>query len=575
MDSSPSSKKTAFAGMSRTIPSLPLQWKLTALVVIVLLFAGVVAGYFASQALTRQMDDLAGQRVIGVARLLAARPELRAAFRREHPEEVLQPLAQQWMAQTGLDLIVIFNMETIRYAHPNPDLLGQHFTGGDEGAALKGEEYVSHATGISGPSLRAFVPVYSDAGKQVGVVVAGVWMTSLTEQVRRLLMELAGLSLFGLGVGALGAAAVAYNIKTSIFGLEPAQIGAMLEERVAILQGIREGVAAVDKKSRITLLNTEAERLTGVGQEVIGKPVTEVLPNSRLPEIVATGQPEFDQEQVLQGRVILTNRVPIVVDGKVAGAVATFRDMSEMRDLAAELTGVTQLAEALRAQAHEFVNRLHTVSGLLQLGRHEDALEYIASATRTHEEMVGFVTRRIREPSLAGLVLGKISAANERGINLNLDPDSDVPVHHDRTSRADLVTVVGNLVENAFDAVGSLPEDRRNVWVSLYADDRELLIEVEDTGVGIEEENRERLFERGFTTKPASKGIGLSLVIHELSRAGGSVEVDSRAGEGSRFTVHLPRGGGAPAKGPACGELEVEPPVNGSDGHPGFRVRGS
>ncbi len=513
--------------------------------------------------------------MLGVARLLANRAEVRAAFQLEHPEEELQPLVQKWVAQSGLDLIVVFNMDTIRYAHTNPDLVGQHFTGGDEGPALKGEEYVSQANGISGPSLRAFVPVYDDKGKQVGVVVAGVWMASLTEQIRQSLMELAGLSLFGLGVGALGAAAVAYNIKTSIFGLEPSQIGTILEERVALLQSVREGVVAVDKRNRITLVNTEAQRLTGVGQEAIGKVVTDVMPNSRLPEIVVTGSPEFDQEQLLQGRTILTNRVPIVVRGKVVGGVATFRDMSEMRELAAELTGVKQLADALRAQAHEFVNRLHTVSGLLQLGRHEDALEYIASVTRTHEEMVGFVTRRIREPSLAGLVLGKISAANERGINLNLDPDSDVPVHHDRSSRVDLVTLVGNLLENAFDSVGSLPEERRNVWVSLYADERELLIEVEDTGVGIDEENRAHLFERGFTTKPGSKGIGLSLVMHEVSRVGGSVEVESRSGEGSRFTIHLPRGSGPRYKKAAVDDTEVQLRDDEFEAHPGLRGLGS
>ncbi len=529
--------------MRRTIPYVPLQWKLTALVVAVLLFSGLVAGYLASQALTGQMDDLAGDRVLGIARLIAARPEVKAAFRLDHPEKTLQPLVEQWVEQTGLDLIVIFNMDTVRYAHSNPVLVGHHFTGGDEGPSLHGQEYVSHATGISGPSLRAFVPVYDDSGKQVGVVVAGVLISSLSEQVRQSLVEMAELSLFGLAVGALGAAAVAYNIKTSIFGLEPSQIGAMLKERVAILQGIREGVIAVDDRSQITLLNKEAERLTGLGQEAIGKDVVSVLSNSRLPEIVATGMPEFDQEQLLQGRTILTNRVPIVVNGRVMGAVATFRDMSEIQELAGELTGVTNLAETLRAQAHEFVNRLHTVSGLLQLGKQEDAIAYIASTTRTHEEMVAFVTRRIREPSLAGLVLGKISAGNERGVTLNLDPDSNVPVHQRRTGNLDLVTVVGNLVENAFDAVASLPEERRNVWLSLYADDQEMLIEVEDTGIGIRDEDRTHLFERGFTTKSGGKGIGLSLVMQELFRVGGSVEMESREGVGSHFTVRIPKGG--------------------------------
>ena len=269
--------------------------------------------------------------------------------------------------------------------------------------------------------------------------------------------ELAGPSLLGLLVGAVGAALVAYSIKRSIFGLEPHQIGKMLVERVAVLHSVREGVIAVDEENRITLINSEARRLLRVAEQVEGRRVTDVLPASRLPEVVASGRSEYDQEQVIQGVSILTSRVPIEVNGRVVGAVATFRDMSEMKELANELTGVKQLAEALRAQAHEFVNRLHTVSGLLQLGRHEDAIGYISTATRTHEELVGFVTRRIHEPALAGLLLGKLSAAHERDINLSLDPDSHVPVHHDRLQRVDLVTVAGNLLENAMDAVAGLP----------------------------------------------------------------------------------------------------------------------
>ncbi len=527
--------------MKLTFSPLPLQWKVTALVAITVVLSGVVAGYFTSRALTNQIDNLVSQRLMGLARLISSRPEVRQAFKEERPAEVLQPLAEQWMKQTGTDFIVIFNMDTIRYTHPNTELLGLHFTGGDEGAALRGEEYVSKAVGISGPSMRAFAPVYDDGGQQIGVVVVGTWMENLTRQVQSLLGELAALSLLGLAVGVVGAAAVAFNIKASLLGLEPAQIKALLEERVAILQGIREGVIAVDRGNRITLINKEAERLMGVGQEVVGMLVTEVLPNSRLPNVVASGEAEFDQEQTIRGTVILTNRVPISVGGKVVGAVATFRDMSEVRELAAELTGVRQLAEALRAQAHEFVNRLHTVSGLLQLGRYDDAIQYIDSVTRIHEGLVGFVARRIHNPALAGLLLGKISAANERRITLTLDPDSHVPARDEGLGRVDLVTVVGNLLENALEAVSPLEEERRNVWISLYADEREMLIEVEDTGLGIEERDRENLFKKGFTTKAGNKGLGLYLVMHELEKVGGMVEVDSEVGVGSRFTVHLPR----------------------------------
>ncbi len=527
--------------MRPSLPTLPLEWKLAALVVAVVVFSGLVAGYFASQTLSLEINGIIGDRLLGIARMIADREEVRRAFKLEHPENQLQPLTELWMAQSGVDLIVVFNMEGVRYAHPNPELIGELFTGGDEGPALQGKEYVSEAVGISGSSLRAFVPIYDDNHKQVGVVVVGMWMWHLNSEVRDVLVDAGVVSLLGLVVGVLGAGLVAYNIKASIFGLEPAQIRAILEERMAILQSIREGVIAVDERSRVALVNKEAERLTGVGQDAVGQPVAEVLPNTRLPEVLATGRHDYDQEQELMGRVILTNRVPILVEGKVVGAVATFRDMSEIRELATELTGVKQLAETLRAQAHEFMNRLHTVSGLIQLGRHENALQYISTVTHNHEEIVGFVTKRIHEPALAGLLLGKISVAHERGISLTVDPDSYVPVRDSRLGRLDLVTVVGNLIENAFDAVAPLPEENRNVWVSLYCSEKEMLIEVEDTGVGIRATDTSLLFEKGYTTKAGSKGIGLSLVMTEVKRAGGNVQVESEPGAGARFTVHLPR----------------------------------
>lgn len=523
------------------LPNIPLQWKLTALVVLVLLFSGTVTGYFVAQSLTYQIDRLVGDKVLSVARMIASRPIVQEAFRSKNPPEVLQPLIQQWLRESGVDLIVIFNMDTIRYAHTNEGLVGLHFTGGDERKALEGDEYISHAVGVSGPSMRSFVPIKDNkTGEQIGVVVVGVLKPSLERQVQQVLANLAWISLLGLVVGGVGAALVAFNIKGSIFGLEPQQIRAILEERVAILQSIREGVIAVDKKNSITIINSEAQRILGVGTEVIGKKVSEVLTNTRLPEIVATGNSEFDQEQVVHGKTIITNRVPIIVEGKVVGAVATFRDMSEVKDLASELTGVKGLAGSLRAQAHEFVNRLHTVSGLLQLGRHEEAIRYIAQVTRTHEEMVGFVSNRIHEHALAGLILGKMSTANERGISISLDPDSYVPVRDSRLVPLDLVTLVGNLIENAFEAVAPLPERQRNVWVSLYCGDKEMLIEVEDTGIGIDEESKQHIFDTGYTTKNGNKGIGLGLVMDEVNKVSGSVEVESKMGVGTRFIVHLP-----------------------------------
>ncbi|HZK66457.1 MAG TPA: ATP-binding protein, partial [Chloroflexota bacterium] len=194
------------------------------------------------------------------------------------------------------------------------------------------------------------------------------------------------------------------------------------------------------------------------------------------------------------------------------------------------------------------------VSGLLQLGKQQDALDYITNATQAHQEMVGFVTRRIHDPVLGGILLGKMSAAREQGVLLELDPDSYVPAKDRWLGRVDRVLIVGNLVENALDAVSSLEEERRHVWVSVYLDEVELLVEVEDTGVGIPAEDRESILERGFSTKPGSKGIGLSLVMLEVARLGGTLDLESQVGVGSRFVVRLPRDGkGLAGRGEAAG----------------------
>ena len=223
---------------------------------------------------------------------------------------------------------------------------------------------------------------------------------------------------FALFIGFLGAVYLADNVKKAMFGMEPIEIATLVEEKQAILGSIREGIIFINKDGIITVTNKEARRLLGINTDIIGMPITEVIPNTRLPEVLKTGKAEYDQDQLFCNNRVLTSRVPVVLKNRVVGAVASFRDMTDIQKLAEELTGVQKYVDALRAQSHEFKNRIHTIAGLLQLGEYEEAVELIIEVSGKHQDMVDALGEKIKDPLIGGLLLGKLAVANEMGIEV-------------------------------------------------------------------------------------------------------------------------------------------------------------
>jgi two-component system CitB family sensor kinase len=264
-----------------------------------------------------------------------------------------------------------------------------------------------------------------------------------------------------------------------------------------------------------------------------------VIPNSGLPRVLRSGNAESDQSTQLNGRAIVVSRIPVVLRGKLVGAIATFRDQTELEDLARELQGARTYADTLRAQAHEFANKLHTIAGLLELGWHDQAVAFITQATREQQEWINDLPARIADPSLVALLVGKASVASERGITFSVSARSRLgPL--DGLSDV-MATVTGNLIENAFDAVEGQP--RRGVVVSLRERDGHVNVEVRDSGPGVPRPLMGRIFETGFSTKePAHggpRGLGLALVKRLVTQHGG--EISMRNDGGAVFSVRLPR----------------------------------
>ncbi|SMC95870.1 DcuS/MalK family sensor histidine kinase [Sporomusa malonica] len=527
--------------MKANKPVIGLQTKITLLVCGVVAMALLVTNVLISSNVFASTQKALNEKATDIAQIIARSEVVIEALSGRRDEMEIQAFAEEIRSVTKVEFIVVIDMNSIRKSHPDSSKVGQQFVGGDEKAALSGQKYTSMASGTLGPSLRAFAPIVTRDGKQVGAVAVGILLNDVQHAVDKSRMFIYLAVVFGLMVGAVGALLLARSIKKTLFGLEPIAIAKLLEERSAMLLSVREGIIAVDKNARITLVNGEAIRLlqqAGIQGDPVGKDVESFVPNTRLSDVLKTGCAELDQEQDLKGITLLTNRVPVCVDGEIAGAIATFRDKTEIRQLAEQLTGVRNYAEALRAQAHEFMNKLHVILGMVRLQCYDQLADYIKNVAQHYQSEVGFVVRRIKDQVLAGFLLGKLSHAREAGVDLILSEESFLPEPADTEVAQELVTVVGNLVNNALEAVAS--SNVKRVGVDCIYNEGILHIAVADTGPGVTKEQQQLLFAKGYSTKNGNRGLGMFLVKRSLERIGGTIEVFSEIGEGTRFVVRVP-----------------------------------
>lgn len=518
-------------------------WKtITLLVCTVVIFSLLVTDILISHNVERTTEDSQAEKAKTIAHIVANDSIVIDGLIGKTDTAAIQTYTNRILKNTGVQFIVVMDMNGIRKSHPNPQKIGHHFIGGDEGPALKGKEHVSLAEGTLGISMRVFVPVFSETGEQLGAVAVGISADNVKERVK----ESRHIIYIGVGVGVLvgiiGAILLARHIKKSLFGLEPHRIAKILEERNMMLQSVKEGIIAVDKEANVTLINNEAKRLfkkSGLEEDFIGKDVELYMPNSRIKEVLKTGEVQLNEEQNIYGITIVTNRVPLYVKGEIVGAIATFRDKTEIRKLAEELTGIRLYAEALRAQSHEFMNKMHVVLGLTHMKQYEELQKYISGMVSEHQYEIGGIMKRIKSPVFAGFLLGKLSYAREKNIKLIISEDSYMPEIEDESITHELITIVGNLIDNALEAVTNC--EKKQVEVEIQYGDT-LTITVQDTGKGIQEEEIGSLFTKGYSTKGDNRGYGLYLVKESIQRINGEIHVYSLVGKGTTITIEIPKG---------------------------------
>jgi len=487
--------------------------------------------------LQRSVRSDLGVRALGISRLVASVPQVVEAARLGRQDPALNAYVGQLRAKVGADYIVVGDRRGIRLAHPRADRLGRPMEGGDNALPLAGKEIVNVATGSLGPAVRGKVPIRAGNGQVVGVVSTGYLMPRIDSLARQVARAILPWFLLTLALGTLGALLTARLLKRQILNLEPEQIAHLVHQHRGVLAALREGVIAVDARGEVTLTNAQATELLRLNPPT-GR--AQALPLAALwPELNAVPRvgPLRNLGLQLHGSPVIVNLEPL----PEGGFVASFRDRAEVMRLAEELTQVRGFVDVLRAQTHEHLNRMHTISGLLQLGRPDEAIKVVREEVRRDADFRELL-RGIQVPRLAALLTGKRDRATELGLSFQVEAGSELSARWETAGEA-LITAAGNLIENAFEALrergaGGL------VTLSVGEDPEGLQLEVTDNGPGVPDDLRPTLFLQGSSTRGQGRGYGLSNVTTRVAALGGTLRY-LRRGEHTVFQLSLPRSAAA------------------------------
>jgi len=523
---------------------MKLQTKLTILIITVVFVSISIIISFVASWMTGNIESKVRTNIMNVAEMVAHSRDIVDELKIKDANKKIGPYVNMQLKNLEqIEYIIVADIEGIRYSHPNPEMIGKKFVGGDEYRVVqKGETYISEATGTLGKSLRAFAPIYDTENKrEIGFVSVGTLTHSIEKAKHTAILYIILIAIGGLTAGIIGALILANNIKNTLLGLEPEEITKLYNEKIGILDAIHEGLVAIDNRGRITLINDSALNILHFEDKVdkdhiIGQNIEEVIPNTRMINVLETGESEFEKEQRINDTIIMTNRIPIMNRGKAVGAIASFRDKTEVTRMAEELTGVKKMAWSLRAQNHEFMNKLHTISGLIQLEEYDEALEFISDIAKSRSNISNILTERIKEPSLSAILLSKYNKAEESRVKLMIDKDSKLTRLPEHMTAEDIVSIVGNLIENSLDEADS--DGSGEIYIKIMQDDEWVKIKVRDNGPGIKEEHRDKIYELGFTTKEGQRGHGMYIVKKIIEEANGRIEL--KADNGVSWDITIP-----------------------------------
>lgn len=529
-------------GFSLIAKKISLQTRIFGLVLLLGLLLILLLTVFFSYMESKQIEENKGRLALEISKTVSFIPGIIDAFQTSAPSETIQPIADKIRKETGAEFVVIGNKDGTRYSHPMKSMIGKKMKGGDNEKALRdGKYYVSKAKGSLGPSIRGKSPVFNKQGKIIGIVSVGFLLEDVNEQITKNVIKVVFVSLFALLISLLGSTLLARNIRKDTMGLEPYEIAALYKEKNAVLHGVKEGILAINKEGFITMMNQPAKILLHIKGTVRHLKVDGLFPSDYLYEVLRTGTPQVDKQMIWKDNTVIVNCTPLYDEDGISGVVASFRDKTEIDQMLNTISEVRGYSEDLRAQTHEFTNKLYVLSGLLQLGEYQQAVEMIESETQVLRFQNSIVFNQIKDTKVQAILLGKLGKASEKKIKFEINPDSYLEEMSTHFKLSSLIVILGNLIDNAFEAVYGRSSPEVKFFVTDIGSD--IIFEIADNGKGISEEHLPNLFERGFTSKTGTepRGFGLSNAEEAVTEMNGMIEVQSQPEYGTIFTVYLPK----------------------------------
>ena len=449
-----------------------------------------------------------------------------------------------------VDVISIVNKNNQRFYHTNHSLIGTQYDGEQpDFSPVEKNFYIVNTNGPSGAQRRAYSALYSETGEYLGFIMVIILTEHVNENITQIITTYAILAVVAIVIELFITSRISKSIKNSLLGYEPDTISAMYLVRDNILESLKEGVIAVDKNGTILFTNNSAVKMldkSSTATEFIGKNIEQIKNGNVIKTVLNGTEKEFGiQGQRMDGTDVIIDRIPIKHEEDPIDTICILHDRAEYTKLMEDLAGTRYLVDSMRANNHDFTNKLHVILGLIQMEMYDQATSYIENITMVQRASISKIMNCISEPALAALLIGKTARAAELNVKFTLRDGSHFSNTDMHIPTEVLITVIGNLIENAFESMNAKepnPSNPNELIIGLFSKEDSILITVDDTGLGISEENKQRIFENGFSTKGENRGTGLYQVKTMVENLGGLITVDSQENVGTSFFVYFSKG---------------------------------
>ena len=449
-----------------------------------------------------------------------------------------------------VDVISIVNKNNQRFYHTNHSLIGTQYDGEQpDFSPVEKNFYIVNTNGPSGAQRRAYSALYSETGEYLGFIMVIILTEHVNENITQIITTYAILAVVAIVIELFITSRISKSIKNSLLGYEPDTISAMYLVRDNILESLKEGVIAVDKNGTILFTNNSAVKMldkSSTATEFIGKNIEQIKNGNVIKTVLNGSEKEFGiQGQRMDGTDVIIDRIPIKHEEDPIDTICILHDRAEYTKLMEDLAGTRYLVDSMRANNHDFTNKLHVILGLIQMEMYDQATSYIENITMVQRASISKIMNCISEPALAALLIGKTARAAELNVKFTLRDGSHFSNTDMHIPTEVLITVIGNLIENAFESMNAKepnPSNPNELIIGLFSKEDSILITVDDTGLGISEENKQRIFENGFSTKGENRGTGLYQVKTMVENLGGLITVDSQENVGTSFFVYFSKG---------------------------------